>query len=428
MENYLNASESRLKEIYSDLLKRYQRFKDMNLKLNMARGKPSSEQLDLSLEMLDVLSSTSDLNSRDNVDLRNYGICDGIPEIKEFISDLSGIPADNFIVGGNSSLSMMFDTISHFMIKGANGCKPWISQGKIKFLCPAPGYDRHFAISDYFGMEMITIPMTKTGPDMDLVEKLVKNDEQIKGIWCVPKYSNPQGITYSDETVKRLANLKTAAKDFRIIWDNAYFIHDLSDDGDNLLNIMEECKKSGTENLPIVFFSTSKITFPGAGVAFMACADENLSALKKMYSTKTVGFDKLNQLRHLRFLKDKETILNHMKKHRGILKPKFDLIIGTLEREFSDNPIIKWENPNGGYFVSVETYPHCAKKVVELCKNAGVILTGAGATYPYKNDPNDSNIRLAPTYPSKDELKLAMELFCICVKIAVIEKRINKNK
>ncbi len=428
MENYLSASESRLKEIYFDLLKEYQKFKDMNLKLNMARGKPSSEQLDLSLEMLDILNSTSNLKSRDGVDLRNYGICDGIPEIKEFISELSGISPENFIVGGNSSLSMMFDTISHFMIKGGEGCKPWASQGKIKFLCPAPGYDRHFAISEYFGMEMITIPMTKTGPDMDLVEKLVQNDEKIKGIWCVPKYSNPQGITYSDKTVKRLANLKTAAKDFKIIWDNAYFIHDLKDNGDNLLNIMEECKKSGTENLPIIFFSTSKITFPGAGVAFMACAGENLTALKKMYATKTVGFDKLNQLRHLRFLKDKETILNHMKKHQAILKPKFDLIINTLESEFSGNPIIKWENPNGGYFVSVETYPHCAKKVVELCKDAGVVLTSAGATYPYKNDPNDSNIRLAPTYPSKDELKLAMQLFCICVKIAVIEKRLNNNK
>lgn len=425
MENYLKASESRLKEIYAGLLKEYERFKNMNLKLNMARGKPSSEQLDLSLDMLDVLSSTSDFNSRDNIDLRNYGICDGIPEMKEFISELSGIPAENFIIGGNSSLSMMFDTISHFMIKGAEGCKPWASQGKIKFLCPAPGYDRHFAISEYFGMEMITIPMTKTGPDMDLVEELVQSDESIKGIWCVPKYSNPQGITYSDETVGRLANLKTAAKDFRIIWDNAYFIHDLTDSGDSLLNIMDECKKAGTENLPIIFFSTSKITFPGAGVAFMACAGDNLAALKKMYSTKTVGFDKLNQLRHLRFLKDKPTILNHMKKHREILKPKFDLIIGKLESEFSGNPIIDWENPNGGYFVSVETYPDCAKRVVGLCKNAGVILTSAGATYPYKNDPNDSNIRLAPTYPRKDELNLAMELFCICVKIAFIEKRIN---
>ncbi len=427
MENYLSVPDSKLKEIHSYLINEYQKFKNMNLKLNMARGKPSPEQLNLSLEMMDVLNSSSDFNSRDNVDLRNYGICDGIPEMKEFISELSGIPSENFIIGGNSSLSMMFDTISYFMIKGAGGCSPWGSQEKVKFLCPSPGYDRHFAISEYFGMEMIVIPMTETGPDMDLVEKLVRDDEQIKGIWCVPKYSNPQGITYSDETVRRLANLKTAAKDFRIIWDNAYFIHDLSDNGDTLLNILNECKKAGTENLPIIFFSTSKITFPGAGVAFMACAGENLVALKKMYSIKTVGFDKLNQLRHLRFLKDKPTILNHMKKHRKILKPKFDLIIDILKREFLNNPIIKWKNPNGGYFISVETCSCCAKRVVELCKDAGVILTDAGATYPHKNDPNDSNIRLAPTYPDRNELKLAMELFCVCVKIAFIEKRINKN-
>lgn len=426
MKNYLNVPDEELRKIYDELRGKYKSFQSEGLKLNMARGKPSSEQLDLSLDMLDVLNSKSDFKSRDGVDLRNYGICDGIPEMKEFISELTGIDAENFIVGGNSSLSMMFDTISYFMIKGSDGCEPWIKQGKVKFLCPAPGYDRHFAISEYFGMEMITVPMTESGPDMDVVEDLVSNDELIKGMWCVPKYSNPQGITYSDEVVRRIAKLKPAAKDFKIIWDNAYFIHDISDKGDNLLNIMEECRKNGTENMPIIFHSTSKITFPGAGVAFMACAGENLSAFKKMYSIKTVGFDKLNQLRHLRFLKDKATILNHMKKHRDILKPKFDMILDMLKSEFADNPIITWERPNGGYFISVQTYPNCAKRIVKLCEEAGVILTKAGATYPYGNDPKDSNIRLAPTYPTMEELKLAMELFCLCVKIAFIEAKINK--
>ena len=395
------------------------------MKIDISRGTPASEQLDLSLGMLDVLSSNSDLTSRDGVDMRNYGICDGIPEMKEFISNLSGIAAEKFIVGGNSSLGMMFDAISYFMIKGARGCEPWIKQGKVKFLCPSPGYDRHFAISEYFDMDMITIPMNSGGPDMDLIEDLVAKDDMIKGIWCVPKYSNPQGITYSDETVRRLAALQPAARDFKIMWDNAYFVHGLCEDDDKLLDIMSECEKNESENMPLIFFSTSKITFPGAGVAFMACGGENLKLFKKMYSVKTVGFDKLNQIRHLRFLKDKSGVLEHMKKHRQILKPKFDMIIDLFSKEFKDNPIITWINPKGGYFISVEVCRHCAKRVVELCKNAGVILTKAGATFPYGEDPDDSNIRIAPSCLDCAELKVAMELFCLCVKLAFVEMKLD---
>lgn len=419
--NFFEMTKQELDDIYKKLNEEYELFLHKNLNLNMARGKPGSEQLDLSVKMLDALNSSSNFNSADGVDCRNYGINDGLPEMKTFISEVTGISPENFIVGGNSSLSMMYDAISHFFTHGSDGELPWGKQKKIKFLCPSPGYDRHFAICEYFGIEMIIVPMTDSGPDMDVVEKYVSSDDSIKGIWCVPKYSNPQGITYSDETVKRFAKLKPAAKDFKIFWDNAYFVHDLSENPTPLLNIMDECIKNGTEKLLLVFFSTSKITFPGAGIAFMACMGENLVAFKKMYSIKTVGFDKLNQLRHLRFLKNKESLLIHMKNHRNILAPKFNLVIEFLNKEFLNNPIISWKRPNGGYFVSVDTYPGCADRVVELCKNCGVILTSAGATFPYRKDPKDSNIRLAPTFPGINELKIAMEVFCLSVKIAFIE-------
>lgn len=427
MKNYFELSYEELAKTYSRLANDYENFRNRNLKIDISRGKPSSEQLDLSLGMLDILNSNSDLRSRDGVDLRNYGICDGIPEMKEFISNLSGIAAEKFIVGGNSSLSMMFDAISYFMIKGARGCEPWMKQGKVKFLCPSPGYDRHFAISEYFGIDMITVSMNSGGPDMNLIEELVARDEMIKGIWCVPKYSNPQGITYSDETVRRLAALRPAARDFKIMWDNAYFAHGLCEDDDELLDIMGECEKNGNENMPLIFFSTSKITFPGAGVAFMACSGENLELFKKMYSVKTVGFDKLNQLRHLKFLQDKSGVFEHMKKHRQILKPKFDMIIDLFSKEFTDNPIAKWTTPKGGYFISVEVCHHCAKRVVKLCQNAGIILTKAGATFPYGKDPYDSNIRIAPSYLNCAELKMAMKLFCLCVKLAFIEMKLDSR-
>lgn len=418
-------SKSELLEEYENILKDYRNFKKKNLKLNMSRGKPSSEQLDLSLKLLDEVSSNSEYMTKSGIDVRNYGICDGLPEIKEFISEVTGIEKDNFIVGGNSSLSMMFDAISFFMTHGTNGCEPWIKQEKIKFLCPSPGYDRHFRISEYFGMELISIPMNCDGPDMDMVEKLVNKDKSVKGIWCVPKYSNPGGVTYSDEVVRRFSLLKPAAKDFRIFWDNAYFVHDLTENTAPLLSIIDECKKHGSQEMPLIFYSTSKITFPGSGVAFMACEGENLKNFKKMYSIKTVGFDKINQFRHVKFLKDKNALFKHMKKHREILKPKFDLVLEYLNLEFKQNPILSWNVPAGGYFISVNTAKNCAKRTVKLCKEGGVVLTEAGAAFPYGNDENDSPIRIAPTYPKKEELEKAVELFCICVKLAFLESKIH---
>ncbi len=419
-KNFGNLATSTL---FKEYQKKYDDFKNKNITLNMARGKPCTNQLDLSMPMLSCLKNSSDLISEDNTDCRNYGNMDGIPEIKEFISNVTSIEKENFIVGGNSSLSMMFDTISCFMIHGVQGETPWLKQNKIKFLCPSPGYDRHFAMCEYFGMELITIPMTETGPNMDIVENLVSNDSTIKGMWCVPKYSNPQGITYSPETVKRIANLKPSAKDFRIFWDNAYFVHSLEENDEKLLNIMDECEKAGNPELPILFFSTSKITFAGSGIAFMACANGNLKQLKENYSFKTVGFDKINQMRHVKFLKNSENLSNHMKKQSEILKPKFKAVIDILEEEFKNHKeILQWENPKGGYFISVNTSKGCAKEVVSLCKEAGVILTNAGATFPYGVDPLDRNIRIAPTYPSLNELKSAMRLFCLVVKMVYMKK------
>ena len=425
MENFLEMSSGQLKATLDDLTLKYNHFKNMNLNLDMSRGKPCSEQLDISNEMLDVINSSSDFIAKNNIDVRNYGTFDGIIELKEFISELTGIEKENFIIGGNSSLSMMFDAVTYFMTHGSNGQKPWMKQEKIKFLCPSPGYDRHFAICEYYGIEMIPVKMNENGPDMDFIENAVSSDSSIKGIWCVPKYSNPQGIVYSDEVVKRFANLKPIAPDFRIFWDNAYFVHDLSDESVHILNIAKECERSKNLELSIIFYSTSKITFPGDGIAFMACFGENLKNFKEMYSVKTVGFDKLNQLRHFRFLKNKYNLLNHMKKHRNVINPKFDMVLSTLEKEFSKNPIIKWNNPRGGYFISVDTMPNCAKSTVELCKNLGVKLTGAGATFPYKFDKEDTNIRLAPTYPCIDDLKIAIDVFCLCAKIAYIKNKLK---
>lgn len=410
---------------YQFYKEKYEKFKSMNFNLDMSRGKPCSEQLDLSNELLSIIKKPLDCISKSNIDCRNYGVNDGIEEIKEFISSVTGIEKENFIVGGNSSLSMMFDTISCFMIHGAGGEKPWAKQEKIKFLCPAPGYDRHFSMCEYFGIEMITIPMTQQGPDMEIVEKLVTEDSCIKGMWCVPKYSNPEGIVYSDKTVKRLANLKPAAKDFRLFWDNAYFVHDLTKNPPKLLDIFSECKKAGNEELPIIFYSTSKITFAGAGIAFLACGKENLAKLKKNYSFKTVGFNKLNQIRHVKFLKDKETLKKHMEKQKSIIWPKFEKVLSILKENFGENEILTWNKPKGGYFVSVNTIPGCAKEVVKLCREAGLKLTDAGATFPYKKDPFDRNIRLAPTYPPLEELEKAMNLFCIVVKMVYFKSKIS---
>ena len=333
-----------------------------------------------------------------------------------------GVDKKNVFVGGNSSLNMMFDTIACMMELGNSGEKPWNQQGHIKFLCPVPGYDRHFGVTEYFGIEMVTVPMTPTGPDMDIVEQLVSSDASIKGIWCTPKYSNPQGITYSDETVRRFAALEPAAKDFRIMWDNAYAIHDISDTPDTLLNIFDELQKNGKEDMVFEFCSTSKITFPGAGVAAIAASENNLNTLKKRYTYQTIGYDKMNMLRHFIFFKDFDGVLAHMQKHKAVLQPRFNMVTDTLERELSGLGIAEWTKPNGGYFVSVDVMEGCAKRVVELCKEAGVVLTGAGATFPYGKDPKDSNIRVAPTYPPIGELQIAMSIFCVCVKMAALEK------
>lgn len=377
------------------------------------------------MPMLDLLNSSSQLVSSTGDDCRNYGVADGLPELRELFAQMMGLEAGNIIVGGNSSLNMMFDTISCAMTHGFSDCKPWGRQNCVKFLCPAPGYDRHFAISEYFGMELIAVPMTPEGPDMDLVEEYVK-DPCVKGIWCVPKYSNPQGYTYSDETVRRFAALKPAAADFRIFWDNAYCVHDLTDCPESLLSLWEECRKNGSEDLPIFFASSSKITFPGAGVAAMGASEANLKELRRHYSFQTIGPDKLNQLRHIYFLPNMERVKEQMAHHRAIIAPKFEAVIRWLKKELGGKGIAAWTEPNGGYFVSVDVLEGCAKRVVELCKEAGVVLTGAGATYPYSKDPQDSNIRVAPTYPPIEELELAMELFCLSVELAAVEKLLQK--
>ncbi|MBQ7504202.1 MAG: aminotransferase class I/II-fold pyridoxal phosphate-dependent enzyme [Ruminococcus sp.] len=420
---YKSASKEALLTEKETLLKQYEQYKAKGLSLNMARGKPSPEQLDVSMPMLDTLHSTVDYNAQDGLDCRNYGELDGIFECKKLFAEIMGVNPDSVFVGGNSSLNMMFDTISAFMTDSPyNDLEPWFNIKDRKFLCPVPGYDRHFGITGYFGFEMITVPMNSDGPDMDIIEKLVSEDSSIKGIWCVPKYSNPTGITFSDEVVKRFANLKPAAKDFRIMWDNAYAVHDVNDTPDTLLNIVDECEKSGNVDMPIVFCSTSKITFSGAGVAAMSASKLNMDFLKKRYTYATIGYDKINMLRHAKFFGDFKGLKKHMQKHKELLSPKFSTVIDKLNSNFKDNGIAEWTNPNGGYFVSVDVYPGTAKKVVELCKNAGVVLTGAGATFPNSMDPEDKNIRIAPSFPSVEELSLAMDIFCVCVKLAAIDK------
>ena len=425
--NYLNCGKEELEKEYAALAKEYEDVKGKGLRLNMARGKPGKEQLDLSLGLLDVLNSKSDFVGTDGMDCRNYGVLEGIDECRKLFGDILGVDSKYVMVGGSSSLNMMFDTISCMMTKSiVDGCKPWYEVKNRKFLCPVPGYDRHFGITEYYGFEMIPVPMTENGPDMDVVEKLVESDDSIKGIWCVPKYSNPQGITYSDETVKRFAALKPAAKDFRIMWDNAYCIHDINDTPDELLNIFDECKKNGTEDMPILFCSTSKITFPGAGVAAMAASENNMKVFKERYNYEVISYDKLNMLRHVRYFKDFDGVMEHMQKHKAVLRPKFDIVLNALESNLKPVGIGEWTNPNGGYFVSIDVLSGTAKRVVQLCKEAGVVLTGAGATYPYGKDPDDKNIRIAPTFPPNDELITAMDVFCICTKLAACEKLLEK--
>ncbi len=424
---YKEMNVAQLKAEAEVLKKQYEDIKNLKLNLNMSRGVPCKEQLELSVSMLDIINSSVQCQTVDGQDCRNYGIMDGIPSCKKLMADMLSVTPDMVMVGGNSSLNMMFDTISCFMTKPVvDGEKPWCEVKDRKFLCPVPGYDRHFGITEYFGFEMITVPMTEQGPDMDIVEELVK-DSSVKGIWCVPKYSNPQGITYSDETVRRLAQLAPAAKDFRIMWDNAYVIHDLTDETVELLDIFEECKKYGNEDLPIAFCSTSKITFPGSGVAAMAASKNNMDVIKNKYKYQTIGFDKINMLRHVRFFGDIDGMKAHMKKHKDILKPRFDLVIEKIKSNLEELGIITYLEPKGGYFVCVDVLDFTAKRVVALCKEAGVILTGAGATYPYGNDPKDSNIRIAPTAPSVEDLSKAMDVFCVCCKLAAVERLLCDN-
>jgi DNA-binding transcriptional MocR family regulator len=405
---------------------KYDELKAMGLKLDMSRGKPNTEQLDISMEMIDTLSRSHKLAGEQGVDCRNYGVLDGIIEAKRLLSAMIECPVDNIIIYGNSSLNVMYDTVARSMTHGVMGSTPWAKLDKVKFLCPVPGYDRHFAITEFFGIEMINIPMTSTGPDMDMVEDLVSKDKAIKGIWCVPKYSNPSGITYSDETVKRFANLKPAAEDFRIYWDNAYCIHHLYEDRqDHILEILEECEKAGNPDMVFKFCSTSKVTFPGSGIAAISASKANLEFIKKQMSVQTIGHDKLNQLRHARFFGDFNGMLEHMKKHADIIRPKFEAVLDSLDNELGSLDIAEWTRPNGGYFISLDTLDGCAKKVVGMCKEAGVVMTSAGATYPYGKDPHDSNIRIAPTYPTTDELKQACEILVTCVKLASIDKLIE---
>lgn len=423
MAAYKNLSVEELKELKTKLDAEFEEVKARGLNLDMSRGKPSAEQLNLSMGMMDVLTSDTDLICQEGVDCRNYGVLDGITEAKQLLADMMEVPKQNIIIFGNSSLNVMYDQIARAMTHGVLGSTPWAKLDNVKFLCPVPGYDRHFAITEHFGIEMINVPMTATGPDMDIVEKLVAEDDAIKGIWCVPKYSNPQGITYSDETVRRFARLKPAAEDFRIYWDNAYGIHHLYEDKqDQLIEILEECEKAGNPNLAYKFSSTSKISFPGSGIAAIASSDENLAEIRKQMQVQTIGHDKVNQLRHARFFGDINGMVEHMRKHADILRPKFDAVLETLDRELGGLEIGSWIAPRGGYFISFDSMEGCAKAIVAKAKEAGLVMTGAGATFPYGKDPKDSNIRIAPSYPTLEDLKVAAEIFVLSVKIVSVDK------
>lgn len=428
MKAYKELDEKELLALKEDLDRQYGEAKAKGLQLDMSRGKASVAQLDMEMDFLGIIDSNTNIKTESGVDCRNYGLLDGIPEAKRLVADMIGVSEDMIIVFGNSSLNIMYDTVARCMLFGVLGSTPWCKLDKVKFLCPVPGYDRHFAITEQFGIEMINIPMTENGPDMDLVEKYVNEDPAVKGIWCVPKYSNPQGYTYSDETVKRFAALKPAAKDFRIFWDNAYAVHDLYDDKkDELLEIFGECEKNGNEDLVYEFCSTSKVTFPGSGISAIAASKANLDSIKSIMTIQTIGPDKLNQLRHVKYFKNIDGMKAHMKKHAAIMRPKFEAVLSVLENELGGLGIGSWTTPKGGYFISFEAMEGCAKAIVGKCKEAGVVMTGAGATYPYKADPKDSNIRIAPTFPSAEELAVATDLFVLCVKLASVEKLLEQR-
>ncbi len=429
MKTYQELSKEELLALKAELEKAYEEEKGKGLKLDMSRGKPSVAQLDMVMDIFDVLNSDSDMISMEGVDVRNYGVLDGLMEAKHMMADMMEVPADHVIIYGNASLNIMYDAVSSAMTHGVMGGTPWGKLDRVKFLCPVPGYDRHFSITEYFGIEMIPVPMTPEGPDMDMVESLVEQDDSIKGIWCVPKYSNPQGYTYSDETVRRFARLKPAAGDFRIFWDNAYAVHHLYDETeqqDKVLEILSECEKAGNPDMVYEFASTSKVSFSGAGVAAIASSKRNLDCIRKTLTIQTIGYDKINQLRHVRYFKNFDGIKAHMRKHAALMRPKFETVLRALERELAGTGIGQWTNPRGGYFISFESMEGCAKAIVAKCREAGVTLTGAGATYPYGKDPRDSNIRIAPTYPMPEELAMATELFVLCVKLVSVEKLLEQ--
>ena len=427
MKAYQELSREELLALKEQLEAAYEDEKGKGLKLDMSRGKPGVSQLVLSMPMLDVINSESDMKTVLGNDTRNYGDLDGIGECRRLMADMMGVKKDNVVICGNSSLNIMYDTVSRSMTKGVNGSTPWAKLDKVKFLCPVPGYDRHFKITEYFGIEMINIPLNEDGPDMDMVEEYVNNDDTVKGIWCVPKYSNPSGISYSDEVIKRFAALKPAAEDFRIYWDNAYCIHHLYEDKqDEILNILEECEKAGNPNMVYMFASTSKVSFPGSGVSAVASSLENIDFIESQMTVQTIGHDKINQLRHARYFKNIDGMKAHMKKHADIMRPKFEAVLEVLEAELGGLGIGSWTKPYGGYFISFDAMEGCAKAIVAKCKEAGVVLTGAGATYPYGKDPKDSNIRIAPSFPTPEEMAMATNLFVLCVKLVSVEKLLNE--
>ena len=419
MSDLRNLSSPELQEARSKLMERYRDCQSRNLRLDMTRGKPCPEQLNLSLGMLDG----KDYLAEDGTDCRNYGGVDGIPEAKKLFAQYLEVEPDEIIIGGNASLALMHDTIMRAMFRGVgDGNLPWMKLPSVKFLCPCPGYDRHFSILEYFNIEIIPVEMNESGPDLDKVEEQARNDENVKGIVCVPRYSNPTGITYSDEVVDRLSSMKTKAGDFRIIWDNAYNVHHLTDQPDRLKNILTACKQAGNPERALIFGSTSKITFAGAGIAVMAGSKKNMEQAKKQINLQTIGPDKLNQLHHVRYLKNMAGIESLMKKHAAILKPKFDMVQSVLEKELGGQHIAEWSKPKGGYFISLNTLEGCSKAVVDMAAKAGVKLTPAGATFPYGKDPLDRNIRIAPSFPSVDEIQQAMELLAICIQLVSLEK------
>ena len=421
---YIEMSPARLRSEYNKQVKTIEEYKAMGLKLDMSRGKPDSEQLSLSDPMLTSLDS-GDKCVYNGFDMRNYGILDGIPQAKQILADMLEVPSENIIVCGNSSLNIMYDTVVRAMLYGVSKeSEPWIKQGTVRFLCPSPGYDRHFSICQSLGIEMIPVPINSDGPDMDVIEKYVSSDPMIKGVWCVPKYSNPTGITYSDEVVRRFASLKPAAEDFRIFWDNAYAVHDLYDEGDKLLDIVNEAINAGNPDIVYEFTSTSKITFPGSGIACIAASTHNLNYIRSIMTAQTIGYDKLNMLRHVLFFKDIDGVKEQMRKHAILLRPKFEVVLNAFEKGLREYDVAEWTSPRGGYFISLDNKYGSAKRVWQLMSECGVKMTGAGATFPYGNDPKDSNLRIAPTYPPIEELSTAVDVLVCCVKIAALEKLI----